>query len=120
MNERDCSIEALVDAEKQGMLTPRGFEQVTYAVVKEEHDPVVMRKIESALKPECLQSKNVVYSLIIALAEEAKTTEQLAYELGFGTRLPLFQPCVLMALDAGLIERAGSTDKSQEYWKIAK
>ena len=120
MNERDCSIGALIDAEEQGLLTPWGFEQTPYSVVKEEHDPVVVRKIESALRPECLQSKGVVYSLIIALAEEAKTAEQLAYELGFGTRLPLFQPYVQMTLEAGLIERTASTKESLEYWKITK
>lgn len=120
MNECDCSIEALICVEEQGLLKPWGFEQVAYSVVKEEHDPAVMQKVESALKSECLLSKRVVYSLITALAAETKTTEQLAYELGFGTRLPLFQPYVQMASEAGLIERAASTEEPQEYWTIEK
>lgn len=120
MNECDCSIEALISAEEQDLLASWGFEQATYSVVREEHDLFVVRKIESALKSDCSRAKSVAYSLVAALAEETKTTEQLAYELGFGTRLPLFQPYVQMALEAGLIERADSTDKSQEYWKIAK
>lgn len=120
MNERDCSIEALISAEGQNLLRPWGFEQVAYLVIKEEHNPAVMQKVESALKPDCSWSKNVVYSLIAALAKETKTTEQLAYELGFGTRLPLFQPYVQMALEAGLIERVASAEESQERWKTAK
>lgn len=120
MNECGYSREALISAEEQGLLASWGFEQETYSVVKEEYDPAVMQKVESALKSDCPQSKSVVYLLVTALAEEAKATEQLAYELGFGTRLPLLQPYIQMALEAGLIERVGSADKSQEYWKMTK
>lgn len=120
MNERDYSIEALISAEEQGLLKPWGFEQVAYSVVKEEHNPVVIQKVESALKSECSRSKSVVYPLVATLDEEAKTIEQLAYELGFGTRLPLFRPYVHIALEAGLIERAALHDQSQECWKMAK
>ncbi len=120
MNERDCSIEALVSIEERGLLKPWGFEQVAYSVVKEERNPAVMQKVESVLESDCSRSKSIVYSLVATLAEEAKTTEQLAYELGFRTRLPLFQPYVQMALEAGLIERAASMKESQEYWKITK
>lgn len=120
MSERDCSIEALISAEEQGLLKPWGFERVAYSVVKEEHDPAVMQKVESALKSDCSRSKSVVYSLVAALAEEAKTTELLAYELGFGTRLPLFQSYIQVALEAGLVERAISAGEPQEYWKIEK
>lgn len=120
MNERDCSIEALISAEEQDLLKLWGFEQAAYSVVREDHNPAVMQKVDSVLKSDCSRSKNVVYSLVDMLAEEAKTTEELAYELGFGTRLPLFRPYVQMALEAGLIERVASAEESQEYWKIEK
>lgn len=120
MSVRDYSLEALIKAEDNGMLTSWSFEQEPYSVVEEHYDPAVIQKIENVLKPDSPESLKIVYSLLFALDGQEKTTKQLAYELGFGSRLPLLWPYIQMALEAGLIEHVTSTNESPEYWKIAR
>lgn len=120
MNEHDCSLEVLIDAENNGQLKAWGFEKAGYSVVEEGYNTVALQRIERALGPESLQSLNIVYALVTALEEGEKTTEQLTYELGFGSRLPLLRPYIQTALEAGLIEHVDFTNKSKELWKIAR
>ena len=110
MNEYDYSVETLIEAEDRGLLEPWGFEQFGYTIVEDSYEPAVVQKVESVLSPCGAQS-------ISAVCE--KSTEQLAYELGFGARLPFLQPYIQMASEVGLIESTDPIDKSLEYWKIA-
>lgn len=120
MNERDYSVEALIDAEDQDSLEPWDFEQSDYTIVEDSYELAVVQKVKSALGPCDEQSISAVCALVTALKEDEKSIEQLTYELGFGSRISLFQPYLQMALESELIERVGSTDKTQEYWKIAR
>lgn len=119
MNEYDYSVETLIEAEDRGLLEPWGFEQFGYTIVEDSYEPAVVQKVESVLSPCGAQSISAVCALVSALKEGEKSTEQLAYELGFGARLPFLQPYIQMASEVGLIESTDPIDKSLEYWKIA-
>lgn len=120
MNEHDYSVEALLGAEDSGLLEPWSFEQSGYTIVKDGYEPAVIQNVKSVLSSCDARSISTVCALVTALGEGEKSIERLAYELGFGTRLPLLQPYIQMGLVSGLIERAVYADKAHEYWKIAK
>lgn len=119
MSERDYSVETLINAEDRGLLEPWGFEQSGYVVVEDGYEPTIVQKVESALNSCDAQPVNTICALMTALEGGEKTTAQLAYEIGYGTRPTLLEPYIQMAQEARLIERTGSADASTAYWKAS-